>query len=222
MVPAWPPTLLTSQNSLASPEASRPHLLAIARSFLLIGTLAFGGQGGLLALLNRDLVERRRWITETDVVEAFTYVQLLPGAVVVQVVAYLGYKLRSWSGAFTATICFLLPSLAVMLTLAAAYKSVASVAGVPAALQGLTAAVVGLIAVAAWKQGRKTVTDVLGLGIAIVVCAASASFHLNPALLVVTAGLIGIIREASRERRPVREDQTPPAPVVQAKGDEES
>ena len=213
--------MLTPQNSLASSESGRPrpHLLAISRAFLFIGSLAFGGQGGLLALLNRDLVERRRWITDADIVEAFTYVQLLPGAVVVQVVAYLGYKLRSWGGAFTATVCFLLPSLVVMLTLAAAYKSVVSVAGVPAALQGLTAAVVGLIAVAAWKQGRKTVTDALGLGIGIAVCAASARFHLNPALLVVTAGLIGIVREVLRKNRTIRENQTLTAPIGQTKSD---
>ncbi len=154
-----------------------------------------------MSLLNRDLVERRHWITEEDIAEAFTYVQLLPGAVVVQVVAYLGFKLRSWTGAFVATGCFLLPSVVVMLVLAAAYQSVATVAGVPAALQGLTSAVVGLIAVAAWKQGKKTITDTLGIGIAIFVCVASVWRHINPAALVVAAGLLGVLREFLKSHR---------------------
>ena len=183
-------------------QQNRPGLSEIAKTFLLIGALAFGGQGGLFALLNRDLVERRGWVTEADIVEAFTYVQLLPGAVVVQVVAYLGYKLRFWRGAAIATTCFLFPSVAVMLILAAAYKSVAAVTGVPAALGGLTAAVVGLIAVAAWKQGRKTITDILGVLIALLVCAVSLWRHVNPAALVVAAGLAGIIREAVRAKKP--------------------
>lgn len=168
----------------------------MARAFLVIGCLAFGGQGGLLALLSRDLVERRGWVKETEITEAFTYVQLLPGAVVVQVVAYLGYRLRGWRGAFVATGCFLLPSVTVMLLLAAAYTRVAAISGVPAALNGLTAAVVGLIALAAYKQARKTIKGALGIAIAIVVCALSVGWRVNPAVLVVSAGLLGIVREA--------------------------
>lgn len=154
----------------------------------------------MLALLSRDLVERRKWIEEAEVTEAFTYVQLLPGAVVVQVVAYLGYRLRGWRGAATSTFCFLLPSVVVMLLLAATYRRVSAVAGVPAALHGLTAAVVGLIALAAYKQARKTVKGALGATIAVVVCALAIGGRVNPAVLVVGAGLLGILREALPKR----------------------
>ncbi len=173
-----------------------PRLLEMAGAFLMIGALAFGGQGGLLALLSRDLVERRGWVAESEIAESFTYVQLLPGAVVVQVVAYLGCRLRGWRGAAIATACFLLPSVTTMLILAAAYRRVATVPGVPATLQGLTSAVVGLIALAAYKQGRKTIKNGIGVAIALVVCAASVVRHVNPAILVVTAGFIGVVREA--------------------------
>ena len=172
----------------------------MARAFLVIGTLAFGGQAGLLALLSRDLVEGRGWVDEAEIAEAFTFVQLLPGAVVVQVVAYLGFKLRGWSGAVTAAACFLLPSVAAMLALAAAYRRIALIAGVPAALNGLTAAVVGLIAFTAYKQARKIVVDALCVVIAVLVCGISMIWHLNPAILVVTAGLLGILREGMRKR----------------------
>jgi chromate transporter len=173
-----------------------PTLPGLARAFLLIGTFAFGGQGGLLALLNRDLVERRGWVSESDVAEAFTYVQVLPGAVVVQVVAYLGWKLRRGWGTLVATLAFLLPSVLTMLLVGVVYQQLAKQAGVGAALGGLTAAVVGLIAVATWKQGRKTVTTWLALSTAVTVCAVSLRWHLNPALLVIAAGLLGVIREA--------------------------
>lgn len=191
-------SITTDETQGDAPTAVRPEpsVLEIGQAFLVIGCLAFGGQGGLLALLSRDLVERRGWVKETEITEAFTYVQLLPGAVVVQVVAYLGYRLRGWRGAFVATSCFLLPSVTVMLLLAAAYTRVAAVSGVPAALNGLTAAVVGLIALAAYKQARKTIRDALGISIAVVVCALSVGWRVNPAVLVVGAGLLGIIREA--------------------------
>lgn len=198
--------LPTSRLSTSSPELPThnsleprvtPRLLEMGRVFLVIGALAFGGQGGLLALLSRDLAEARGWIEESEIVEAFTYVQLLPGAVVVQVVAYLGYRLRGWRGTAIATTAFLLPSVIAMLALAAAYRRVATVPGVPAALHGLTSAVVGLIALAAYKQGRKTVKDALGVVIAIIVCVAAVGRHFNPAVLVVIAGMLGVLREAT-------------------------
>ena len=175
-----------------------PALKDIARAFGSIGCLAFGGQGGLLALLSRDLVQRRGWIEEAQITEAFTYVQLLPGAVVAQVVAYLGYRLRGWRGAAVASVCFLLPSVAVMLALAAAYRRLAMLAGVAAVMQGLTAAVVGLIALAAYKQARKTIRDVVGVLVAVGVFALSALARVNPAVLVVAAGVLGLVREAVR------------------------
>ena len=179
----------------------KPRLFEMTRAFFVIGVLAFGGQGGLLALLSRDLGEQRGWVTEAEIAEAFTYVQLLPGAVVVQVVAYLGYRLRGWRGAAIVTTAFLLPSVVAMLALAAAYRRVATAPGVPAALHGLTSAVVGLIALAAYKQGRKTVKDGVGIGIAVGVCAFSVLRHVNPAVLVIAAGLLGIAREAISGRR---------------------
>jgi chromate transporter len=95
-----------------------------------------------------------------------------------------------------ATTCFLLPSVVAMLAFAATYQSVATLTGVSAALNGLTSAVVGLIALAAYKQGRKTIMNLLGVLIAVVVCATAVRWHVNPALLVITAGIIGIIHEA--------------------------
>jgi chromate transporter len=179
----------------ANPARVNLRLLDIGRAFLLIGALAFGGQGGLLALLNRDLVERRRWVTETDITEAFTYVQMLPGAVVVQVVAYLGWKLRCSAGVAIATTAFLLPSVLVMLGLAMSYHRLATLPGVSAALGGLTAAVVGLLAVGAAKQARKTITGAGGITLAAAVFGGSIFLQLNPAILIVSAGLIGVAGE---------------------------
>lgn len=186
MTPALPPL----------PKVPPPSLFQIARAFLLLGVLGFGGQAALLVLLTRDLVERRGWLAEADITESFTYTKLLPGSTVVQVVAYLGWKLGGGKGAAVAAACFLFPAVLFMLALAALYRFVADFAGVRAALNGLTAAVVGLVAVATWTLGRKSISDVLGLLVAILVCTASALWGVNPALLVVAAGLLGVAREA--------------------------
>ena len=78
-----------------------PGLPLIAWTLLRIGAVAFGGLGATLALLNRDLVERRGWLRASDVTEALAYTKPLPGSTVVQVVTFLGWRLagcplRSW------------------------------------------------------------------------------------------------------------------------------
>ncbi|MBC8135133.1 MAG: chromate transporter [Fibrella sp.] len=177
---------------------SPPSLLEIARVFLLLGVTAFGGQPALLALLNRDLAERRGWVTSEQITEAFTYTKLLPGPVVVQVVAYLGYRLNGVRGVFTATIFFLLPSVATMLALGATYQRIATNHGVIAALGGLTAAVVGVILVATVGQAKKAIQDAVSAVVAVAVCIAAVVWNVNPALLVLAAGALGILREARR------------------------
>lgn len=197
---AAPVTIAGGGTSTAPENNVSPSLAELGRAFLVVGALAFGGQGGLIALLSRDIAERRRWITDADIAESYTYVQLLPGAVVVQVVAYLGWKIRRGWGATVATVAFLVPSVVVMLLLAVLYQRLSALAGVPAALNGLTATVVGLIAVATAKQARKNVVDSLGVLLAVGALTASVVFHVNPALLVVGAGMIGIAREALSPR----------------------
>lgn len=174
-----------------------PTLTQIAAVFLLLGTTAFGGQPALLALLNRELAERRGWLDSDTITEAFTYTKLLPGPVVVQVVAYLGHRLRGATGVVIATTAFLFPSVATMLVLGIFYKRIATNHGVIAALSGLTAAVVGIILVATVGQARKSVRDVVSAVVAIAVCIAAVLWNINPALLVLGAGLIGILREAT-------------------------
>ena len=84
------------EESPAHGAARAVSALALGRVFLRIGAIAFGGLGAALALVERELVDKRRWLTPADLTEALTYTKLLPGSTVVQVVAYLGYKLRGW------------------------------------------------------------------------------------------------------------------------------
>lgn len=176
----------------------RPPLPMMALAFLRLGAQAWGGQAVTIALLERDFAERRGWLELPDITQALTYVNLLPGSTNVQVVAFLGWRLRGFAGMLTATIAFLLPSFLVMLAFAAAYHFLRPLHGVPAALQGLTAAAVGLIAATMLTLGRKTVHGWGGVAVAVLVFLGSVRFHLNPALLVALAGLIGVVREARR------------------------
>jgi chromate transporter len=154
--------------------------------------VAFGGLGAALALVERELVTKRQWLTAAEVTEALTYTKLLPGSTVVQVVAYLGYTLRGWSGSAVATAAFIFPSAMMMLGLAAAYGSATAVPAMRPAINGLTAAVVGILLATTYRLGKTNIPDRITLGIALASIVAGIALGVSAALIVVAAGLAGV------------------------------
>ena len=159
--------------------------------FLRIGATAFGGLGAGLALIERDLVEKRRLLTREDVTEALTYTKLLPGSTLIQVVSYLGFKLGGWSGSALGTAAFILPSALMMFGLAALYGSVSASVSIAPALRGLSAAVVGLLLATTYRLGKANIKGILTLGLAVAAFVSGGFFGVNAALIVVASGLAG-------------------------------
>jgi chromate transporter len=167
-------------------------LLGLVSIFLRMGATAFGGLGAALALVERELVARRQWLTAADVTEALTYTKLLPGSTVVQVVAYLGYKLGGWSGSAVATAAFVVPSALMMLVLAVVYATVTALPALRPAINGLTATVLGLLLATTYRLGKANIPDRPSLGIAVAAVVAGAVVGVSTALIVIVAGLVGI------------------------------
>jgi chromate transporter len=195
--------------SRARGAARAGSLRTLGWVFLRIGTVAFGGLGAALALVERELVTKRQWLTAADVTEALTYTKLLPGSTVVQVVSYLGYKLGGWSGSAVATVAFVFPSALMMLALAAAYVSVTAVPAMRPAINGLTAAVVGLLLATTYRLGKANIPDRITMGIALVSLVAGVVLSVSAAVIVVTAGLIGVCLYALPLRKQAAQEDTP-------------
>ena len=188
-------------DAVPEPEqalSQRPDLLSISWALLRIGAVAFGGLGATLALLNRDLVQRRGWLQAGDVSEALAYTKPLPGSTVVQVVTFLGWRLHGWPGAIMATVMFLAPAFLIMVIAAAAILALPDVAVIRNALIGLQVAVIGLLAAAMWRLARSEAgSTVLGI---VVTVAFVAGLFVNAALIVALAGTIGIAMDRMKRR----------------------
>jgi chromate transporter len=175
----------------SSPASGRP-VLALGCIFLRIGAAAFGGLGASLALIERELVTKRQWLTAADVTAALTYTKLLPGSTGPQVVAYLGYTLGGWCGSAVATAAFLCPAALMMLVLAAAYVSSTTIPAIRPALNGLTAAIVGVLLATTYRMGKANIPDRLTLGIALASMVTGAVLVISAAVIVMLAGLVGV------------------------------
>jgi chromate transporter len=194
-------TLTTPAPSEALTDEVHPRLSlgALAWVFFRIGALAFGETE--LVMIERELVDRRRVLTHQDLTDALTYTKPLPGSTVVQIVAYLAYRLGGWPGSALATIVYLLPSTLAMMALAAGYIAVSDLPLVRPAAEGLTAAAVGLLLATAWRLSKRSINrrQPLTLVLAAGAIIASGLFHLSAALVVVVAGLVGIAAYTSSE-----------------------
>jgi chromate transporter len=184
-------------------------LLTLGHLFLRIGATAFGGLGAALALIERELVTKRQWLSAADVTEALTYTKLLPGSTVVQVVAYLGYKLGGWSGSAVATAAFVVPSALMMLVLAVAYVAVTTLPAMRQAVDGLTAAVVGLLLATTYRLGKANIADPITLGIALASVVVGIVLGVSAAVIVVAAGLLGCCLYALPRRKQAAQEDTP-------------
>jgi chromate transporter len=132
---------------------STPSILSIAAAFLHLGSTAFGGLA-MLEPMRRLVVEKQQWLQPQEFLDGLALCQLLPGATVVQMAAYAGYRLRRTPGALAAAAGFVLPAFVFMLCLSYLYFHYGAVPWVKAVSRGLNAMVIALIFQALWGFGR--------------------------------------------------------------------
>ncbi len=132
-----------------------PDLSHLVRVFGRIGLLSFGGPAGQIALMHRELVEERPWLSEREFLSALSFCMLLPGPEAMQLATYAGWKLRGVPGGLIAGGLFVLPGALVVLALAAGYAFLGSVPVVEALFLGVKAAVVVIVLDALLRISRK-------------------------------------------------------------------
>ena len=148
---------------MSAPPATRAHPTSKTDLFVSFSLLALQGFGGVLAVVQRELVEKKKWLTLEEFLEDWAVAQILPGPNVVNLSLMLGDRYFGWRGALTGVagmLCF--PTIVVLL-LAALFAGVADVPEVQGALRGMGAVAAGLIAAAglrlvgALRRDRKSV-----------------------------------------------------------------
>lgn len=163
---------------------------------LRLGALAFGGLGATLTLLQRGLVDRRQWLRQSDISEALTFTKALPGSTGIQVVAYLGWRIRGWPGALIAAAAFIAPATLLMIVVAAGSLSLPDTPWVHGALTGIQVGVVGLLAAAMWRLARSEARS--PILIAVLVAGSVLGFIVHAVIVVVGAGLVGVLVNGER------------------------
>jgi len=186
-------TMEESSRSATAAQLTRPHV-SFAEAFrfwVKLGFISFGGPAGQIAIMHRELVERRRWLSEERFLHALNYCMLLPGPEAQQLAIYIGWLLHRTPGGLIAGAFFVIPSIFVLLALSyiyAAYGTVPLVAGI---LAGFKPIVVAIVVEAIVKIGGRALKGLAHYVIAALAFIAIYYLHVPFPLIVLAAGVVG-------------------------------
>jgi chromate transporter len=159
-----------------------------------IGLISFGGPAGQIALMHRELVEERGWLTEKEYLSALNFCMLLPGPEAMQLATYGGWKLHGVKGGLAAGLLFVLPGALIVLALTMLYAALGKLPLVEALFYGVKAAVLAIVIEALLRVARRALKTGADWAIAVLAFVALFFFAVPFPAVIIAAGLYGFWR----------------------------
>lgn len=170
-------------------------------TFAVVGVTTFGGGYAMLPALQREVVEKRRWATDEEVMDWYAIGQCTPGVIAVNTATFVGQKLTGVLGGIFATLGVVFPSLVIITIIAAFIQNFAHLPAAQSAFAGIRVCVCVLILNAVVKLWKKSVIDWKTLLIFIAVFACSVFLSISPVIYVLAAAIAGIIVKELEARK---------------------
>lgn len=181
------------------PAEQKQRLTELAAVFFRLGTVAFGGPAAHVAMIDDEVVKRRRWMSREDLLDLIGVTNLLPGPNSTELAIHIGYERAGWRGLFIAGSSFILPAMVLVWILAAFYARYQTVPQVEWLLYGIKPVIIAVVLQALWKLAKKAAKNV---PTAVAGLAAVALYFsgMNEILLLVLSGLAVMLVENWRSR----------------------
>ena len=162
-------------------------------TFAKVGVMTFGGGYAMLPILQREVVEKKGWATEEELMDYFAIGQCTPGIIAVNTATFAGQKVKGFWGGLFATLGVVFPSLIIIMLLAGVIEAFSHIVWVQHAFGGIRICVCILILNAVVKLFQKAVVDKPTLAIFLLVALGSYFTPVSPVVFVLAAGIIGIV-----------------------------
>lgn len=172
---------------------SVPEFQAAFRFWLKLGFVSFGGPAGQIALMQKELVEKREWIKQEDFLHALNFCMLLPGPEAQQLATYIGWRLHGVKGGIAAGTLFVIPSIFFLLILSYIYAAYGQVPQISLILDGFKAVVVAVVVEAVIKIAKKSFNSIWHVAVAGLSFAAIFAFQIPFPLIIVGAAIAGFL-----------------------------
>jgi len=175
-------------------------LSAIFWSFFKMGGVLFGGGYAMLPLLEREVVERRKWCTSSDMCDIFALAQLIPGVIAINASMLVGHRLRGAWGTCVATVGVISVPFIVILAYAIAFDHFKDAEWMMQATSGLRPAVAGMMLGVAYTLFKRTFETRMGLFVSLLVFVLGTGFNVKAVHLILGGILVGLVGHGWRIR----------------------
>ena len=172
------------------------------RAWAYVALNSFGGPAGQIAVMHREIVERRGWIDERRFLHALNYAMLLPGPEAQQLATYIGWLMHGVRGGLAAGILFVLPGVVVLMALSIIYAGFHDVTLVQALFYGIKPAVIAIVVAAVVRLSRRSLLTRVHVAIAIAAFVAIFFFDLPFPLIIIGAAVAGLITQRRAKTAP--------------------
>jgi chromate transporter len=183
----------TSKSPETSSKINSAPFAEAFRFWVKLGFISFGGPAGQIAIMHRELVERKKWIDEESFLHALNFCMLLPGPEAQQLATYNGWRLHGVKGGIIAGAFFVIPSIFVLLALSYVYARYGNVPEIAGVLDGLKPIVVAIVVEASLKIGKKAFKGWFHILLAALSFVAIFALHVPFPLIVLLAGIAGFV-----------------------------
>ncbi|MBR3815786.1 MAG: chromate transporter [Clostridia bacterium] len=182
-------------------------LSALFLIFARIGGFTFGGGYAMLPMMQKELVEKKKWVSNDELLDYFAIGQCTPGVIAVNTATFVGYKTKGFPGAVSATLGVITPSIVIITCIAVFISNFQELEVVQHAFGGIRAAVVALILSAILKMRKKSLVDIFTVIVFIAVALLSLLTDLSPVIFVVSAAVCGIIIKIRKEKTSLKKKE---------------
>ncbi len=185
--------MLRHQSNSENPELLPAFLTSIAVLFLRLGLTAFGGPAAHIAMMQDEVVQRRKWLTKEEFLDLLGACNLIPGPSSTELAIHIGFRLARWRGLVLAGICFILPAFLMVMGIAWAYVRFGHLPQAAGLLSGVKPVVIAVILQALVGLGRTALKNRYLMAVG-VLTAIAAFLHVVPLLILVSGGGLAVGR----------------------------
>lgn len=177
------------------------RLLSLFLTFLKIGAFTFGGGYAMIPLIQKDISEKKKWISDDDILDIVAIAESTPGPIAINSATFVGYKVCGFFGALLSTLGVVLPSFLVILVIASVLREFQDYRAVRYAFFGIRTGVLALIVkalISMYKQCKKNITSYIVIAAAFV---SVAIFDVNVLIVIIGCAVFGLASSMVAERR---------------------
>ncbi len=171
---------------------NRKYIPDLFLTFMKIGAFTFGGGYAMIPIMQREVVDVKRWVTDEDIVKLLVISESTPGVIAVNAATYIGYHIGGFFGSLAATVGVVLPSFAIITLITFFYEQFKALVWVEYAFQGLRAAVAVIILNAVFKLTKKGDKGLFGVVVLILAFLVATFTDLSAILIILLAAAAGI------------------------------